>query len=256
MRHLKQLLIGSLIVNVMFVGLSGLFLHRRGGIAYLIDRATAQPVGPPPAYVESPLYRGRTDLYTKLPLEDAPIVFAGDSITHFCPWHELLRRPVLNRGIEGDTVAGLRGRIGEVLQHHPRHLFVMIGINDLMDGKTGDEVIAEYQPLINQITTASPHTQVLLQSILPVDSDAWSANWGKPLRTGIGTHILQINKALAAMADGKHIVYVDLYSAMVAEGDRIDRRYTSDGVHLTGDGYAKWRDVIQPYLPVAGADAS
>jgi lysophospholipase L1-like esterase len=151
---------------------------------------------------------------------------------------------VLNRGIGGDTVEGLRLRIGEVLRHHPRQLFIMIGINHLIAGETSDDVWTEYEKLIRVIRTESPQTQLLLQSILPVNGAVRT----EELPFHLATEIIQVNRKLKETADGKQVVYIDLYSQMLTEEDQLDRRYTEDGVHLNGAGYLKWRDVLRPYL--------
>jgi lysophospholipase L1-like esterase len=242
-KKLQRLLVCSLILNLMYFGLSGLFVYRRGGIPYLISKVA--PSSSPTKYIDLPLYLGRKSTYAKLPSKDADVIFTGDSITDFCQWNELLQRPVLNRGIAGDTVEGLRRRIDEVIQHHPRQLFIMIGINDLMSGKTGDEVLTEYRSLIDRIRSSSPRTQIFLQSILPFNA----ALGGSPSRLDVvAKHILHVNKVLSSMADGRQIIYIDIYSNMADEANQLDKRYTSDGVHLNGDGYIKWRDVVRPYL--------
>jgi lysophospholipase L1-like esterase len=250
MKKLRRLLVCSLTLNLTFFVLGGVFVYKKGGMRYLVTRAGLLPEADAsyPQPMGSPVYRGRRDTYAVLPGADADVVFAGDSITDFCEWSELLERPALNRGINGDTVEGLRLRIDEVLQHHPRQLFIMIGINDLLQGRSTEEVLAQYRLIVERIRTSSPRTQIFLQSILPVSSATWIAFAGSDFRPDLVPKTVQVNRALAAMADGGQVVYVDLYSAMSAETNQLDSRYTSDGLHLSGAGYAKWRDVVRPHL--------
>ena len=250
---LRRFLVSSLILNLMFFGLSGILIYRRGGYSYLMSKAPRSHADTKPAkYIDSPEYLGRKDTYAKLQHNDVDLIFVGDSITDFCDWDELLERPVLNRGIAGDTVEGVRNRVGEILQHNPHQLFVMVGINDLFSGKSSDEVLTEYELLINRIRTSLPSSQVFLQSILPVTTAAWKRNSRSGSWLQLMDKILQVNKALSGKADGKQIIYVDLYSKMVAEANQLDPRYTSDGVHLNGEGYIKWRDVILPLCEKRG----
>ena len=245
MKKIPRLLVCSLILNLTFFMLSSLLIYRRGGVAFLMSKmAPTLLPSPSTKFIGSPSYFGRKDTYAKLPRMDAAIVFAGDSITDLCAWHELLQRPVLNRGIAGDSVEGLRLRIKEVLRHHPRQLFIMIGINDLLGGKTSDEVWVEYQKLIRQIRATSPQTRLFIQTILPVNAGMWQA----VLPPHLAANIIQVNKELSRIADGKYIVYVDLYSRMIAEENQLDKRYTWDGVHLNGTGYTQWRELLRPYL--------
>ena len=247
MKTLRRWLVCSLIVNLLFFGLSTLLVSRRGGLPYLISKvAPAFSISALPLkFIETPHYRGRRDHYAGLPGREGVLVFAGDSLISDAAWSELLERSVLTRGIGGDTVEGLRLRIGEVLRHQPRQLFIMIGVNDLLGGATGDDLEAEYEKLISVIRTDSPQTQLLLGSILPVNRAAWTPG---ELPFHLATDIIRMNRKLKETADGQHIVYIDLYTHLVAEEDQLDRRYTEDGVHLNGAGYLKWRDLLRPYL--------
>jgi lysophospholipase L1-like esterase len=238
----RGVLVCSLVLNLALVALGTSFVYQRGDILYLVSRSTT--TAPLLKNFEKPRYLGRKNLYASLPRKDAAVVFAGDSLIAQCPWDELLERPVLGRGIGSDTIEGLRLRIGEVLEHHPRQLFIMIGINDLLAGKTGDDVWMDYRKLISVIRTDSPQTQLFLQSILPVNG----AVWQDELPRNIATHIVRVNEQLKETGDGQHIVYLDLYSHMVGEVDQLNKGYTEDGVHLNGAGYFKWRDLLRPYL--------
>jgi lysophospholipase L1-like esterase len=223
--------------------MGGLFVYHRGGIPYFVVQ-TVKTTASPLKNFERPSYLGRKDLYASLPSKDAAIAFAGDSLVSHAPWEELLDRPVLQRGLASDTVEGLRLRIGEVLRHHPRQLFVMIGVNDLVAGSTSDDVWSEYEKLIQAIRTVSPQTQLFLHSILPVNRAKWSDVQQFP----VTTDILRVNRKLQEAADQERIVYLDLYSHLVDEHGQLNTRYTEDGVHLNGAGYLKWRDVLRPYI--------
>ncbi|MEX2381925.1 MAG: GDSL-type esterase/lipase family protein [Opitutales bacterium] len=247
MKKLQSLLVCSLLVNLMFFGLAGYVIERRGGISYLVSLVTASSEAPA-RYIESPLYHGRKSNFASLPRDDGAVIFAGDSITDFARWSELLQYPVLNRGIAGDTIEGLRQRMDEILKHQPSQLFIMIGVNDLNGGATSRHLFIEYGALIEEIKTTSPQTQIFLQSILPVNIPSWRAATGWDLPPEVTQSILEVNEALSDIADGNQILYIDLYSELVADGDLLDEQYTSDGLHLNGAGYLKWRDVVLPYL--------
>ena len=237
-----------------------------------LSKLSPQPLEPTPKHTDSSVYRGRKSIFASLPRRQAALVFAGDSITDFCQWPELIpgtsfnrsakspvlrtspawaesnQSPALNRGISGDTIEGLTGRIGELLKDRPRQLFVMIGSNDFLGGRTRDQILAEFDLLFDQFETAPPDTQVFLQSVLPFDVALWSTFSGTAPMTEAAAGILQVNSALAKRVDGKRIVYVDVYSKVVGAANQLDRQYTADGVHLNGHGCLKWRDVISPLI--------
>jgi lysophospholipase L1-like esterase len=247
MKRLKLILLCSLAINLAFGALSALVVYRRGGISYLKSKVMPSPTRstPPAEFIDSNMYRGRQSAFAVLPQRQAAIIFIGDSITDFCQWNELLQRPdVLNRGLAADTVEGVGRRIGEALRHHPRKLFVMIGINNLLRGDDPDQLIMAYRSLIQTVKESSPQTRIFVQSILPINSTLP----GMDQTQAFSDHILKVNRALSEFADGKQVIYVDLYSSMTDTPHLLSDKYTFDGVHLNGDGYLKWRDVIRPFI--------
>ena len=60
-------------------------------------------------------------------------IFYGDSITEVWPLREFFpNHSILNRGIGGDNVYGLRYRLeDDVMSYHPERVFMLIGINGI-----------------------------------------------------------------------------------------------------------------------------
>ncbi len=158
----------------------------------------------------------------------------------FCEWNELLEHPVIKRGINGDTVKGLRLRINRTLQNKPQMLFIMVGIGDLVYGKTAHEVKDEYRQLINTIKTDSQKTQIFLHSLLPANRALWQTELPKNPEEDI----VEVNRFLKENSDGKTIFFIDLYPQFVDSEKQLKKDYTIDGVHLNGRGYLKWRDIL------------
>ena len=44
------------------------------------------------------------------------------------------------------------------------------------------------------------------------------------------------------------MTYTDVWRALVVGEGLLDKRYKNDGVHLVGEGYLVWRDVLKPYV--------
>lgn len=242
MNKMRRLLICSLILNFVFIAFVLLLVFKRDSIMIIFPPSTSMAVHP--KYIETNLYLGRKDIYANLPDKESAIVFVGDSIIDFCQWNELLEQPAINRGINGDTVEGLQLRINEVLRHRPQKLFISVGVNDLATGKTVNDVKAEYQKLINTIQTNSPQTQIFIHSLSPVSR----VSWQNQLPQNLTDDIIEVNKFLPQMADGKKIVFIDTYSLFADKNKNFNTQYTIDGVHPNGKGYIKWREVLQPYL--------
>lgn len=267
-RKPSRLIFYSILINLIFLIFGGLFIYRQGGIYYFINKISPSALSSGFSDINSPTYLSIKDVYENLPSKNKEaIIFAGDSITYYCQWNELFQIPILNRGISNETVEGLQRRVDEILRHHPDQLFIMVGINDLKEGKKAVQVLTDYRRLIEKIRSTSPNTQIFLQSILPVNDVMWHRSWGEYLRAEVVQSIPQVNKGLASIADGKKVIYIDLYSKMVvkpsqpsqliafyskiiAAPDQLNQKFTYDGIHLNAIGYIKWRDVVRPYIKV------
>ena len=234
-------LAASVAINCLFVGALGVLTYKRGGIGYLSARFFSQTL-------LSPVHGYRIHRKALFSLFESatlmskrPIVFLGDSITEGCDWHEMFGGEgiVINRGISGDTTASLLGRIGSIAVMHPRAVFLMIGVNDCVGlGLKPSEAMQNYRAAVECIRTESPTTIIYLQSILPV-MDSWGQKRNEC--------IVETNRLIRSLADGKTIVFVDLYGYFV-DSASVNPRLTCDGLHLNADGYALWREIVAPYV--------
>lgn len=87
-----------------------------------------------------------------MPNDTSEIIFLGDSIIDFCNWHELFGKyNIKNRGISGDIINGVIDRLEEIVETKPKKIFLMIGTNDLGKKISVDNILSEYQKLVNLI---------------------------------------------------------------------------------------------------------
>jgi len=179
-------------------------------------------------------YASRTDQFRHSP-GSADIVMLGDSITEFGPWQAMFPNiGVLNRGIGSDTTRGVIERLPEVMTRKPRAVFVMIGVNDLRAGSQPEAVIGRIQQIATSLRTSG--IAPVLQSILYTADQA------------VNRSIRAVNVSIETWCSSNGCVYVDVNRAL-APGGTLLSKYTWDGLHLNGDGYAAWKDLIEPAFP-------
>ena len=158
----------------------------------------------------------RRSLFELLPIRSSDIVFLGNSLTDGCEWSELFdNRHIRNRGISSDRACELAERLDPIVEGHPKRLFLMIGINDLAGGAAPGKVVADI---------------------------AYRNHYAHADR------IVPTNELLKALCEEKGVTYIDVWSALADGEGLLDKRYTNDGVHLVGEGYLVWRDVLKPYV--------
>lgn len=173
--------------------------------------------------------------------ETGEIIFLGDSITDFAEWADLFRNPKMkNRGISGDRTIGVLNRIDEVISRKPAKVFIMIGINDMAANIPDSVIIRNYTAIIKRLRTALPAAAICIQSILPTNGTFVEF----PRHQRKEEHINAVNTYLLQLAREQQCTYVDLYHAMLDSEGRLNKQYTNDGLHLTGEGYLVWKKVL------------
>lgn len=197
-------------------------------------------------YKGSHYYHQRLSLFESLPVERGAIVFLGNSITDGGEWAELFPKAkrVLNRGISGDVTAGILNRVGEVVRHQPKKVFLLIGINDLSHSITPEKVLGNILSIVTRIQEGSPRTKVYVQSILPVN-DSFRKFAG---HIGKGESVRAINAQLRDKANELRYTFIDLHTHFSDAEGQLRPEYTNDGLHLLGAGYQRWAELIRPYI--------
>ena len=176
------------------------------------------------------------------------IIFIGDSITdlyHLDDYYADLDKASYNRGIGGDTTQGVINRLQVSLYDlEPSEIVLMIGINDINGGKSNDYVINNYKTILDGIKSKLPTTKVFTMSILPVN-DLLN---GAVNVTNTNSKVMDINTHIQQMATDKGYTYVDLFSQVKDENNKLISTYTDDGIHPNANGYAVWTNLLKPLL--------
>ena len=192
----------------------------------------------------STYYFQKKSHFEQLPNDEKEIIFLGDSITDGCEWSEMFgNKKIKNRGISGDVTRGILGRMEEVVASKPDKIFLMIGVNDLARGLPAEEVVDNTRLIVQRIREASPETKIYLQSLLPVN-DAFGMFAG---HTDKGAAILSVNRELKKM-EGPNVTFIGLHEAFANAEGKLKASVTNDGLHLNGNGYQLWAELIKNYI--------
>ena len=193
----------------------------------------------------STFYMQRSSLFNKLSITSKDIVFIGNSITNGAEWNELFpQKRVKNRGISGDTSEGVFDRLDAVVKGKPAKIFILIGVNDISREIKVETIVLNMKRIVEKIQKKSPKTKIYIQSILPVNPDfeMFKGHMKPEL-------IKEINQFYQNIAQEYKVNYIDLYSHFLEDGtDKMNKKYTNDGLHLLGEGYLLWREIVKPYL--------
>lgn len=189
----------------------------------------------------------------------APVVFLGDSITHFFErgvsngrsgealWKEVWSPPpyrALDLGFSGDRTEHLLWRItegGELDGYEAKAIVLMIGTNNF--GQRADEppmdVIIGIKRILETIRAKQPKARTVLCAIFPRGADR-----SDPLRTKIDV----VNREIAKFADGKSVIWCDFTDELLEPDGSLTRETMPDLLHPALKGYRAWTDAVRPIV--------
>ena len=163
---------------------------------------------------------------------EVDVAFIGDSLTdgydveHFYPDYI-----VENRGIAGDTTHGLLNRLDvSVYQLKPKVIVMLIGANNFQT------MFEDYEDILIGIKENLPQTELIVCSLTSMGDE-----WGK------NNHLAAFNNVkIKALAEKHGCYFVDLYTPLLNfETNEIHEHYTTDGGHLTYDGYVVFTENVK-----------
>lgn len=194
-------------------------------------------------------YFSRLETFSKeAPITSNDVVMLGNSLTEGGrDWNERIPGAprIVNRGIIGDTSAGILFRLDEITKAKPKKIFLLIGVNDVSHNMSAEDITRRIGYILDYIKTETPETKVYLQTLLPIDE---SFNRYKNLTNK--THVIpQINTILREMAQERGLTLIDLYPHFLDKnGKTLKKSITNDGLHLKKEGYDIWVKQIKPHI--------
>ncbi|MBH8556187.1 G-D-S-L family lipolytic protein [Nostocaceae cyanobacterium CENA357] len=162
-------------------------------------------------------------------------ILVGDSLSLWFPTQKLPTGKLwLNQGISGDTSGGILKRLGAFSATRPDVIYIMAGINDLRKGASDGMILRNHRRIIRSLRQSHPKAQIIVQSILPTR-----------LATIPNSRIRRINIQLALIANEEKANYLNIYSWFTDFEGNMRPELTTDGLHLSQDGYDVWRSALQ-----------
>lgn len=161
-------------------------------------------------------------------------ILVGDSLSLWFPQDKLPAGKLwLNQGISGDTSGGILKRLAAFDNTRPDAIYVMVGINDLRKGLSDEVILRNHRLIMRRLRHKHPKAQIFVQSILPTRLDKIP-----------NQRVRHLNAQLAQMAKREKANYLNVYSWFTDFEGNLRFDLTTDGLHLSPDGYDVWQAVI------------
>jgi hypothetical protein len=158
--------------------------------------------------------------------------------------------PKKHEGHGGYKISGIQGNItnSALTNYKPHIVLLMIGTNDINVGSPQPAADAtRLGTLMDDITSRSPNTLLVVASIIPSKNDGTNSNFQK------------YNAAIPDLVDtrakaGKHVVFIDNYK-IFSSNSNYKTALLADNLHPNTAGYVvlgkAFYDLISAYLPAS-----
>lgn len=170
------------------------------------------------------------------------ILFIGSSSIRM--WTDLAAdfpdKKVINRGFGGSQIVDstyFADRI--VFPYKPKMILMYAGDNDLNDGKTPEQVFADYQAFVDKVRTKLPKAKIAYIAIKP-----------SPSRSALMPKASAANELIKKFSTKKRgLIFIDIYSPMLGpDGQPRKELFLADMLHMNRSGYDVWKKVVAQYL--------
>ncbi|MFZ5425437.1 MAG: GDSL-type esterase/lipase family protein [Thermodesulfobacteriota bacterium] len=174
----------------------------------------------------------------------AAAVFLGDSMLYgFANFPEYIPGGVVNLAVTTSKSSGVVQTVNTAVQHNPRTIFIMTGINDIADGDLSG-FTRNYNTILDTIAVKSPGSKVYVQALLPVN---WTA-FPRAYDFDNGA-VNSYNSAISGVAASHaNATYLDFRPYFTDASGNLKAELSKDGLHLNSDGYKIWGGLMSRYF--------
>ncbi len=164
-------------------------------------------------------------------------IFIGDSIVE--GWTNannllLTKHGIIGRGISGQVTSQMLLRFRQdVVALFPKYVIILAGTNDIA-GNYGPIGLGRiFNNIVSMCDLAKANKiKPIICSVLPASGYDWN-----PDVKDAAEQIMTLNAMLKEYAKANSIKYLDFHSVLKDGRNGLQDKYTTDGVHLTNNGY-------------------
>ena len=120
-----------------------------------------------------------------------------------------------------------------------KKIYISVGVNELGVPDTKD-YYEEFRKVVTKINKLQPDALIYIQGIMHV-----SKNMSSTDRVYNNRAIVQRNKAIATLANGRNIFYIDMNADLCDENGDLKEEFTGDGIHLKAASCERWHRFLR-----------
>jgi lysophospholipase L1-like esterase len=150
-------------------------------------------------------------------------------------------QPVINRGFGGNEITDSTHFADRIIfPYKPRMIFLRAGGNDIHNGKTAEQVFADFKEFVATVRTKLPTTEIAYISLSPS-----IARWDE---RAAATKLNALVRNFAKHAP--HVKYIETYDIPLdKKGQPRPELFVEDKLHFSPEGYKLLIARVRPYIP-------
>jgi lysophospholipase L1-like esterase len=179
----------------------------------------------------------------KSPPPKNAILFVGSSSIRLWNLKESFPdRQTINRGFGGSELAdSVRYAKRIILPHQPQIVVLYAGDNDLANGKSPKQVLADYKEFVAVVHRALPKTKIVYIAVKPSIQ-----RWALIDKIREANRLIQDH---VAARKSETLAFLDIEKPMLgADGKPRPGLLQADGLHLSKQGYELWARLLRTMI--------
>lgn len=182
---------------------------------------------------------------------DENYLFVGDILTKEYDLKDSYENfPVVNSSNETLTTHELYNDLKNYIYiYNPSKVFIEIGTFDFTRDDSTVTIVKYMSSIIKEIKKNRPFAEIYIESIYPINDSDDEIIKSEEVDGRTNAVIENANNSIKEICEENDVTYVDLYSDLYSEEDEgLKLEYTTDGFHLSEEGYKVITTKIKRYL--------
>src|SRR5688572_14447987 len=176
-----------------------------------------------------------------LPPPKGAILLIGDS--QFFRWKTLAEDlpgyTIINRGVDSFQFSDVLRYFDRLVSpYEPRFIVLHVGGNDVNNGKTPEQILSDFKRFVEKVRTKSPNVPIAFTSTTPGPGRWSQAETRKKTNAALKEYI----------STQKNLLFIDLWDAMLTNGQPREDLWVEDRVHPNQAGYQIRVRMMRPLL--------
>ncbi len=213
--------------------------------AYVAARISAALIAGAALVLESKPFKRESGKHTILVLGDSTAVGVGSPSELSMPGRlsVLMDGAVENRAHSGAKTKHVSLQLSNASRGHYDLILIQVGANDVIWFASLAKASAALVEVLHKARALSDKVVLLTAGDI---GDAPVFAW--PLNNIISRRTRYLRQRFMAIASQEGVVYADIFARQSPFHLDTTRYYSPDGLHLTGDGYGFWFDIVKEYV--------